>query len=54
MNNKYYDLFYTVIKKRNGKETVDNQYEDDFICLNDVIIPSHYVGVKGREKWDLK
>ena len=50
MNINFYDLDYTVIKNRDEKEIVDNQYENDFISLNDVIIPNHYVGVKGREK----
>ena len=42
------DLNYTVIQSR--KKIVDNQFENDFISLNDVIIPNHYVGIKGREK----
>ena len=50
MNIKYYDLYYTVIKNRDDKEIVYNQYEHDFISLNDVFIPNHYVGIKGREK----
>ena len=41
MNIKYYDLHYSVIK---NKESVDSQNENDFISLNDVIIPNHYVG----------
>ena len=49
MNIKYHDLYYAVIKNRDGKETVDDKYENDFISLNDVIIPNHYVGIKGRE-----
>ena len=49
----YYDLYYTVIKNRDEKEIVDNQYENDIISLNDVIIPNRYVGIKGREKRDL-
>ena len=48
MNINYYDLYYTVIKNRDEKEIVDNQYEKDFISLN-VIIPNHYVGINGRE-----
>ena len=51
MNIIYYYLYYTVIKNRDGNEIVDNQYENDFISLNDVIIPNHYVAIKGREKW---
>ena len=49
MKIKYYDLFYTVIKNRDEKEIVDNKYENDTVSLNDVIIPNHYVGIKGRE-----
>ena len=46
----YNDLFYTVTKNRDEKESVDNQYKNDFFSLNVVIIPNHYVG---REKRDL-
>ena len=53
MSINYYDLHYTVIKNRDEKEIVDNQYENVFISLNDVVIPNHYVGIKGREKWNL-
>ena len=49
MNINYYDLYYTVIKNRNDKDNVDNKYENDYINLNDVIIPNHYVGIRGRE-----
>ena len=52
MNNIYHDLYYTVIKNRDEKQIVDNQYENDFIGLNDIIIPNHYLGIKGREKRD--
>ena len=38
-----YDLYYTVIKSRKEK---DNQCENDFISLSDVIIPNLYVGMK--------
>ena len=48
-NINYYDLNYTVIKNTNEKEIVDNQYEKDFISLNDVIIPNHCVGINGRD-----
>ena len=41
-----------ILKK--SKKIVDNQYENDFISLNDVIIPNHYVGMKDREKWEFK
>ena len=50
MKINYSDLYYTVIKNRNEKDIVDNNYENNFISLNDVIIPNHYVGIKGREK----
>ena len=50
MKINYYDLYYTVIKNRDDKEIVDNQYENDNFSLNDVIIPNHYVGIKDREK----
>ena len=30
MNNNYYDLLDTVIKNKDEKEIVDNQYENDF------------------------
>ena len=51
MNINYYDLYYTVIKNRKEKEIVnDDEYENDYISLNDVIIPNHYVGIKGREE----
>ena len=49
MNINYYDLYHTVTKNRDEKENVDDQYENDIISLNDVIIPNHYVGIKGRE-----
>ena len=45
-----YDLYYTVIKKRDDKEIVENQYVKDIINLNDFFIPNHYVRKKGREK----
>ena len=53
MNINFYDLYYTVIKVRDENKDIDNQYEDDdtdYISLNDVIIPNHYVGTKGGEK----
>ena len=50
MNNKYYGFYYTVFKKRAENENVDNQYENDFISLNDVIIQNLSVGIKDREK----
>ena len=56
MNINYYDFYYTVLKNRDEKEIVDNQYENDekdIFSLNDVIIPNHYVGIRDREKRDL-
>ena len=41
MNINYYDLYYTVIKNRDEKEFVDNQYEKDYINFIDFIIPNH-------------
>ena len=52
MNIKYYDLYYTVIKNRDDKEIVENQYENienDYIDFNDFITPNHYIGIKPRE-----
>ena len=50
LNINYYDLYYTVNKNRDENESVDNQYENDYISLNHVFIPNHYDGIKGREK----
>ena len=47
MNINYSDLYYTVIKNRDEKEIVDNQYEND-ISLNDSITPNHYIGIKNN------
>ena len=49
MNIKNYDLFYTVIKNRSDKQIVIDEYQNhqnDFIRLNDVNIPNHFVGIK--------
>ena len=51
MNINDHDLYYTVIKVRDEIKDIDNQYENDendYISLNDVIIPNHYVGIRGR------
>ena len=51
MNINYFNLYYTVIKTRDGNKDKDNQYEDDYhyyIDIND-FIPNHYVGIKPRE-----
>ena len=55
MTSNYYDLYYTVIKNRDETAIVHNQYENDFISMND-IVPNHSIGrkkimkYKGREK----
>ena len=48
-NIKYYDLFFTVIKNRNGKEIVNNHYEkneNDYNNFHDFITPNLYIGKK--------
>ena len=52
MNINYYDLYYTVIKKRDENKDIDNQYENDendYYNFNDFIAPNHHVGIKARE-----
>ena len=52
MNINYYDLYYSVIRIRDEKKDIDNQYENDendYISLNDVIISNHYVRIRERE-----
>ena len=46
MNINYFDLYYTVIKNRDDKEIVDNQYENDYNNFNDFITPNHYIGIE--------
>ena len=49
MNINYYDLYNTVTRIRDKNKDIDNQYENDdneYLSLNDVIIPNHYVGIK--------
>ena len=41
MNIIFYDLYYTVIKNRDKKEIVNDQYENHYIIFND-IVPNHY------------
>ena len=48
MNIKYYDFYYTVIKNRDEKEVVDNQYENDYINFN-YVIPNNNISIKPRE-----
>ena len=52
ININYYDLYYTVIKVRDGKKDIENQYENDendYINFNDIIPPNHHIGIKRRE-----
>ena len=41
----YYDLYYTVIKTREEKDNIEN----DYIIFHDFITPNHYIGIKPRE-----
>ena len=48
MKINFYDLYYTVIKSRDGKEIVNGQYEDnenEEINFNDFITPSHNIEI---------
>ena len=53
MNVTFTDLYYTVIKTRDKRKNIDNEYEEDYhdyIDINDFIItPNHYMGIKTRE-----
>ena len=49
MDINYFGLYYTVIENRHDKQIFNDEYqnyENDFISLNDVIILNHYVGIK--------
>ena len=51
MNINYFDLYYTVIKTRDENKDVDNQYENDendYIDINDFIMPNQYIGIKNN------
>ena len=53
MNINYYDLFCTVIKTRYEKEIANNKHKDnenDYINLNDFVIPNHYIGRKSNNE----
>ena len=53
MNNNYNDLYYTVNEKRDEKEIVNDQYEDnenDYINFNDFLTPNHYIGIKNNDE----
>ena len=44
-----YDLYYTVNKKRDENQTVNNKYENhesDYFNFNDFVIPNDYTGRK--------
>ena len=46
MNINFYDLYYTVIKTRDEKRYIDNQYEiyeNDYININDFITPNQNI-----------
>ena len=50
----YYDLCYTVIKKRDDND-IGNNNENDYIKFNDIITPNHYVGIEPQEtilRWE--
>ena len=47
MNINYFDLYYTVIKDRDEKESVNN--ESDYNTFSHIITPNHYFGIKPRE-----
>ena len=52
ININHYDLYYTVIKNRDEKGDVDNQYENnenDYINFND-IVPNHYIARKNNKE----
>ena len=54
MNINYYDLYYTVIKTRDGNKDIDTQYENDendYYIFNDFIAPNHYIGIKRIMKY---
>ena len=49
MSINYYDLYYTIIKNRDDKEIVNDEYEKNengYCNLNDFITPNHYIGRK--------
>ena len=52
MKNIYCDLYYTVIKNRDDKKIVNDEYENienDFFKYEDFIIPNHNKSIKPRE-----
>ena len=43
MNINCHDLYYTVIKNRDDREIVDNQFENDYIIFIDIITHNYYL-----------
>ena len=41
----YYDLYYTVIKNRDEKGMINNEYENEYKNFSD-IVPDQYTGGK--------
>ena len=60
MNIFYCDLCYTVIKNRDEKEIVDDQYENyetDYFNYSNFITPNHYIGIENDKdilRWRLR
>ena len=51
LNIIYYNL-YTVTRNKDIKEIVKNKNEsigNDYININDIITPNHYIGIRPRE-----
>ena len=47
MNINYFDLYYTVIKNRDGKENTNDEENENH--YEDIITPNHFVRIKPRE-----
>ena len=43
-------MYYTVIKNRDEKEVVNDEYENDYINFKDTITPNHYIGRKNNNE----
>ena len=41
INNNYHNLYYTVVKIRDDKEIVNDEYENEYITFNDFITPNN-------------
>ena len=51
LNNNLNDLYYTVLKKRDEKEIVNDKHENnekDYFNYEDFITPNHYSGRKNE------